>query len=183
RRIDTLGAVVSTQARTDGALLGEVHRRSQATGTQQQRQLGRLTLTIKAGDAELATQRGLDGGQTDDLLLFLEGGHRYFLLDAVDHLLDVAGQRLLLDEDHRHAAPDVVAGGTIHQLATMAIEADVHLWTTILVIAGLGIGDLVTGDDQAALQRHRRTTGLTELEGLGGGARRVRLGLQAELQV
>ena len=86
RRIDTLGDVVSTQARTDGALFSEVHRRRQTTGTQQQRQFGRLALTVQASDAELSPQRRLDGRQADDLLLFLEGLHRYVFLDAIDHL-------------------------------------------------------------------------------------------------
>ncbi|MCY1497592.1 hypothetical protein D9M68_315580 [compost metagenome] len=65
----------------------------------------------------------------------------------------------------------------------MAIQTDVDLRATVLVVAGAGIGDLVTGDDHAALQLDRRTARLAELEGLGGGAQRIRLGGQAELQV
>ena len=64
----------------------------------------------------------------------------------------------------------------------MSVQADIHLRTTVFVVAGLGVGHLITGDDHAALQRHRRATLLAELEGFGGGARGVRLGGQAELQ-
>ncbi len=156
RRIDTLGDVVRPQARADGAFFGEVHRRSQAAGTQQQGQLGGLARAIEAGDTELVAQRRLDGRQADDLLLFLERRNRDLLLDAIDHLLGVAGHRLLLDEHHRHAAADVVAGGAVHQLAAMAIQADVHLRAAVLVETGAGVGDLVAGDDHPALQRHRR---------------------------
>ncbi len=180
RRIDTLGDVVRPQARADGAFFGEVHRRSQAAGTQQQGQLGGLARAIEAGDTELVAQRRLDGRQADDLLLFLERRNRDLLLDAIDHLLGVAGHRLLLDEHHRHAAADVVAGGAVHQLAAMAIQADVHLRAAVLVETGAGVGDLVAGDDHPALQRHRRPARLAELEGLGGGLQGVRLGGQAE---
>ncbi|MND93574.1 hypothetical protein D3C80_857630 [compost metagenome] len=88
----------------------------------------------------------------------------------------------MLNEDHRHAATNVTAGRTTHQLATMTIQTDVHLWATLLVEAGLGIGHLITGDDQATLNG-RRTTTFTELEGFGGRFRSTRLGTQTELQV
>src|SRR5690606_36963367 len=158
-------------------------RRRETTGTEQQCQLGRLTLTIEPGDTELTAQRRLDGRQADDFLLLLEGFDSLFLLDAVDHPLYVTRLRPLLDEDNRHAATDIVACGPVHQLAAVAIQTDVDLRATILVIAGLGIGDLIAGDDQRALQLRWRATFLAELEGLGGRARSIRFGCQTELQV
>jgi len=183
RRLHAQLDVLGTQARADGAFLGKVHRRGQATGAQQQGQLGGFARTVEAGDAEAVAQRRLDGRQADHLALFPEGGDRHFLLDAIDRLADVAGHRLLLDEHHRHAAADVVAGGAAHQLATVTVETDVDLRAAVLVEAGLGVGHLVAGDDHPALQLHGGAALLAELEGLGAGARGVQLGGQAEFQV
>src|SRR5690606_38676543 len=116
---NTLGNVLGTQARTDGALFSEIHRCRQTTGTQQQRQLRGLTLAVQTRDTELSAQRRLDGSETDDLLLFDERRDGNFLLYTLDALTHVAGDRLLFDEDHRHAAPDVVARGAIHQIAAV----------------------------------------------------------------
>ena len=125
----------------------------------------------------------MDGCQADDLFLFLEGLDAHFLLNTVDHLLDVARCRPLLDEHNRHAAPNVVASGAVHQIAAVTIQADVHLRPAILVIAGLSVGDLVTSDDQVALELDRRTPLLTELEGLGCRTGSISFGRQPELEV
>src|SRR5690606_11822327 len=113
--------------------------------------------------------------QADDFLFFLERLHSHFALDAVDHFLAVTSNRALLDEDDRHATPNVVTRGAIHQFATMPIQTDIHLRTTIFIETGLRIGHLITRDDQAALQQYRRTPFLTKLERLGGSARRIQL--------
>ncbi len=53
----------------------------------------------------------------------------------------------------------------------------------MLAETSLGVGHLVTGDDQATLDLRRRTLAFTELEGLGGGFRSTRLCSQTELEV
>ncbi|RML99973.1 hypothetical protein APX70_02371 [Pseudomonas syringae pv. maculicola] len=181
--VDTLGDVVGTQARTDGALFSEVHRRGQTTRAQQQRQLGRLTLTIQTGNPELTAQRRLDGRQADDFLFFLEGLHRHVFFDAVDHLPGVGGGRTLLDEDHRHAATHIAAGCATHQFATVTIKVDVHLWTAVLVETGLGVSHLVAGDDQTTLHCRCRTSAFAEFEHFGGALRIIRACAQTELEV
>ena len=65
----------------------------------------------------------------------------------------------------------------------MTIKLDVHLWTAMLVKTCLGIGHLVTGDDQATLDLRARTIAFTELEGFGSGFGSARLGGQTELKV
>ncbi len=65
----------------------------------------------------------------------------------------------------------------------MAIQTDIHFWSAVLVEASLGVGYLVTGDDQATLDQRRRTVALTELEGFGSGFRSTRLSGQTELEV
>src|SRR5690606_7829521 len=115
-----------------------------------------FALSIQSGNPELAAQRRLDSRQTDDLLLFLEALQHNLLLHAVDVLSYVAGNRFLLDKNHRHAAPDVIAGGAIHQITAVAIEADVDLRSAIFVIARLSVSHLITGNNQAALKRYRR---------------------------
>lgn len=110
-----------------------------------------------------------------------EGFDPHFLLDAIDHLPHVASQRPLLDEDHRHAAPDIAAGSAVHQIAAMSVEANVHLRAAVFVVTGLRIGHLITGDDQGTLELHGRAAFLAELEGFGRGARRIGLGRKAEL--
>src|SRR5690606_25568468 len=106
-----------------------------------------------------------------------------FLLDTIDHLLHVAGQRTLLDEDHRHAATDVITRRPVHHFAAMTIEANVHLWTAILVVTGLGIGHLITGDDQGALQLYRRTALCAELKGFSRRTGSIRFRSQAEFKI
>jgi hypothetical protein len=49
--IDTLGDVVSTQARADCALFSEVHRRSQTTGTLAAAPVPGFALAVQASDA------------------------------------------------------------------------------------------------------------------------------------
>src|SRR5690606_14440251 len=150
-RRDTVGDVLSPQARPDGAFLGKVHGRRQTTGAQQQRQLGGFGRRTQTGDAELVAQGALDGGQADDGLLLNEAGHRHFLHHTVHFLHSGTGYFALLDEEYRHAPADVVAGGAGHQLAAMAGQADIDLGLTVLVEVGLGVGDLVTGEDNDAL--------------------------------
>lgn len=143
----------------------------------------RLALAVQASDAELSTQRRLDGRQADDLFLFLERLDRHVFLDAVNHLLDVSGNRTLLDKDHCHAATDVAASRTTHQLATVAIQTDVHFWRAVLAEASLGVRHLVASDDQATLDLCWRTIAFTELEGFGSGFRSTWLSGQTELKV
>ena len=65
----------------------------------------------------------------------------------------------------------------------MTVEVDIDLRTTVFVVVGLRIGNLVTGDDDAALDVGYTAFAAAEREGLGGRARRVRLGGQTKLQV
>lgn len=64
---------------------------------------------------------------------------------------------------------------TVHQLAAVAVEADVDLQAAVLV-AGWASGDLVAGDDHPTLQLDRRAAFLAELEGFGAGPGGVQLG-------
>src|SRR5690606_22882635 len=80
-------------------------------------------------------------------------------------------------------ASNVVAGGPVHQLAAMAVETNIDLRTTVFVVAGLGVSDRVTSDDQLTLKLYRWTPFLAEAKGLGSGTRRIEFSLQAELQV
>ena len=65
----------------------------------------------------------------------------------------------------------------------MAVEVDIDLRATVLVVVGTGVGDLVTGNDDAALNVGRTPLCAAEGKGLGGCARRIRLGRQTKLQV
>ena len=174
--------IFRSQAGTNGSFFGKVHWCGQPPGAQQQRQLGRLARTAQAGDAELVAQRRLNGRQTDNLFFLAECLHFDFLLNPVDHLPDHPRYRSLLDENHRHAAPDVGAGGPVHQVTTATIKSDVYLRRALIVKTGLGTGYLVTGNDDAALQRYRRPSFLAEIKHLGSGPGRVMHGLQPEFQ-
>ena len=106
---------------------------------------------VDPGDAELATQARLDGGDVDHLLLLAE------LALAVRTRLT---HRLVLDEDGRHALANVVLGKVGHLVATLTIELDVDLGTAVFIETGLGTHDVVTGQDHALLQYHGTTVAI-----------------------
>src|SRR5690606_16878091 len=64
----------------------------------------------------------------------------------------------------------------------MSVETDVDLRTTIFIVACRSVSYLIAGNDHAALQRHRRTPRLAELEVLRGGTRRFQVSRQTEFE-
>ena len=139
--------VVGAEARADGALLDDVERRSQRTGTQQQREFTRL-VGHHARDLEVAAEHAADRGLVDDLLLgaFVAGARALAGL--------AFGHALLLDEHDRHRTAEVLARRLEHLRRAARVERD-HDRGLALLEAGAGIRQLLTRDDRLALEQHR----------------------------
>jgi hypothetical protein len=67
------------------------------------------------------------------------------------------GDGAALDEDHGHGLADVLGGHVAHAPRALAVEVDEHRRRAgLLIEAGGGVGDLIAGDDDAALEQDRR---------------------------
>ncbi len=53
--------------------------------------------------------------------------------------------------------PDLVLSEVRHDVTTRAVQRDVNLRLVVLVLAGGGVGDMVTGQDHAFVQRNGLT--------------------------
>jgi hypothetical protein len=121
--VHTFLDVFRAQRRADGALFDDFHRRGQRAGAQQQGDVLRFGQAHAAGDDGFAVGDGfVDGG----------GGNDFGLA--------------LFHQHHRHAFADVVAGEVGEDFRADVVEADVYPGQSFVVLAGLGVVDVVAGE-------------------------------------
>ncbi len=139
--------VVLAEARTYRALLDDVERSCQRPRAQQQRELPSLS-GQQARDLEVAAEYAADGRDADDLLLGALGAGTHTVARLV--FLD----SLLLDEHDRHRPAEVLARRLQHLGGATRVELDVDSGLALLE-SGAGVHQLLTGDDDVALEQDR----------------------------
>ncbi len=106
---------------------------------------------------ETLAENPLDGGNADHL--FHRAAHPNHFTVLVTQIGTV------LDEDHRHLAPQVHPRGIAHARSPPAVQSDIHTRTTRLAVKPRGrIHKLIPGYDDLTLEQDRKTvTGLIQL--------------------
>ncbi len=128
-RVKTLADVLLPQAGADGALFDDVHRRSQGTGAQQQRGVVGFLHGHVAGDLYPAA---------GDFAADHRGGDD-FAASAVE-------------QNHGGALAHVLPRDLLEDAGALGVEGEEHRGLVgLLVEAGLGVGEVVTGQQHVAL--------------------------------
>jgi hypothetical protein len=128
--------------RADGAFLDDFHRRGQRAGTQQQREVVRLTHGHRAGDLEAVAQLAVDRGSGEHFAL------------------------ALLEDQHGHALLVVLDADLPHDVAALRVHRQVDLGLVgLLLEAGLRVGEVLAGDQHLLLHDHGAAGAVEEFLG------------------
>ena len=135
--VEALRDVLGTEARADRPLLDDLHRRGERAGAQQQRVVVGLGRGHPTRDLDPAAELGADHRRGDDLAL------------------------ALLEQQDRHALADVLARNVLDDARALGVERQVDdRLLGLRVEARLGIGEVVAGQHDLALDDQRRSAAL-----------------------